>query len=103
MVEVHGICKDLYNKFNFGKNRQTLVDICEEMEVRMRQLANFSTTRFANSIRRVTQNVREDFHPVVQSLLKFEKDLDGKGGLRIKKNWQMPGGLLKPSSTRTLH
>ena len=46
----NGICKDLYNKFNFGKNRQTLFDICEEVEVRMRQLANFSTTRFANSI-----------------------------------------------------
>ena len=61
----------------------------------MRQLANFSTTRFANSIRKVTQNVREDFHPVVQSLLKIEKELDGKSGAENKEKLADARRLIK--------
>ena len=95
MVDVHALCKDLYNKFNFGKNAQVLIDICEEMEVRMKQLQNFSTTRFANSIRRVTMNLRDDFHPVVQSLLSIEKDLDGKGGAQNQEKLSDARRLIK--------
>ena len=54
MVQVHALAKDLYCKFNFGKNRELMIQICEDMDVRMKQLANFSTTRFANSIRNVS-------------------------------------------------
>ena len=54
MVQVHALEKDLYCQFNFGKNRELMIQICEDMELRMKQLANFSTTRFANSIRNVS-------------------------------------------------
>ena len=95
MTKVHAICKDLYGKFNFGKNAQLLIDICEEMEIRMRQLTNFSTTRFANSIRHVTMNLRADFYPVVQSLLSIEKDLEGKSGAQNKEKLDDARRLIK--------
>lgn len=42
----------------------------------MRALQTFSTTRFANSIRQVTINLRLDFAAVITCLLKFERDLE---------------------------
>ena len=52
------------------------MDVCNEMEIEMRALQTFSTTRFANSIRQVTINLRLDFAAVITCLLKFERDLE---------------------------
>ena len=39
MVQVHALEKDLYCQFNFGKNRELMIQICEDLELRMKQLA----------------------------------------------------------------
>ena len=76
MAKVFQLCKELFGKFNWGKNYTLLLDIANDMELEMRALQNFSTTRFANSIRQVTINLREDFLAVVKCLLAIEKDLE---------------------------
>ena len=68
MVDVQNSCKKLYSKFNWGKNYELLLDVCKELEINMKQLTTFSTTRFANSIKNVTINVRQDFPAVVKCL-----------------------------------
>ena len=75
MNTVFGICKDLYKKFNWGKNYELMVETCEEIDRNMAQLANFQTTRFANSVRFVVINVRKDFETLVHCLVKIQNDL----------------------------
>ena len=40
-------------------------------------------------------NLRDDFHPVVKSLLSIEKDLDGKGGAQNQKKLSDARRLIK--------
>ena len=75
MNKVLLICKDLYNKFNWGKNYELMVEACDEIEMNMAQLANFQTTRFANSIRFVVINLRTDYEALVRCLLKIHENL----------------------------
>ena len=72
MVKVFTACKELYNKFNWGKNYELLVDTCKELERNMAQLVTFQTTRFANSIRLVVINVRADYEAIIQCLQKIQ-------------------------------
>ena len=78
MVDVQNLCKSIYTKFNWGKNYEHLIEVCEELEVRMAKLANFSTTRFSNSIKNVTINVRKDFKAIIKCLHDIVKDLKDK-------------------------
>ena len=75
---VDTLCKSIYSKFNWGKNYEHLIEVCEELEVRMAKLANFSTRRFSNSIKNVTINVRKDFKAIIKCLHDIEKDLKDK-------------------------
>ena len=68
MADIQNLCKSIYSKFNWGKNYEHLIEVCEELEVRMAKLANFSTTRFSNSIKNVTINVRKDFKAIIKCL-----------------------------------
>ena len=71
-MKTFSICRELYNKFNWGKNYELLVDTCHEIEMNMAQLVTFQTTRFANSIRLVVINLRADYEAVVLCLLKIQ-------------------------------
>ena len=73
MVKIFASCKELYNKFNWGKNYELLVDTCQELEVNMAQLVTFQTTRFANSVRLVVINVRADYEAIVACLIKIQE------------------------------
>lgn len=68
MVKTQEICTDIYSKFNWGKNYELLVETCKEMDMKMKALANFHTVRFANSVRLVFVNIREDFQAIVSCL-----------------------------------
>ena len=48
MIKVFATCKEVFNKFNWGKNYELLVETCQELENNMAQLVTFQTTRFAN-------------------------------------------------------
>ena len=61
-------CQKIYRKFNWGKSYQALVEMCEEMDMVMRNLKIFSTTRFPNSVRAVFDTLIDDFKPVVACL-----------------------------------
>ncbi len=73
MVKTFSTCKELYNKFNWGKNYEFLVDTCQELEMNMAQLVTFQTTRFANSIRLVVINLRTDYEAVILCLIKIQE------------------------------
>ena len=71
MVKLFSTCKELYNKFNWGKNYELLVETCDIMEKSMASLVNFQLTRFANSIRFVVINIRLDYEAIVAALEKL--------------------------------
>ena len=68
-----GVCKELYNKFNWGKNYELLVETCEEIDQCMMKLVNFQLTRFANSVRFVVITLRLDYEAVICCLLKIHE------------------------------
>ena len=68
LVKLTEICQQIYKKFNWGKNYQALVEMCEQLEMRMRNLKTFSTTRFPNSVRAVFDTLIDDFKAVVKCL-----------------------------------
>ena len=72
MIKIFATCKEVFNKFNWGKNYELLVDTCQELENNMAQLVTFQTTRFANSIRLVVINLRTDYEAVVHCLIKIQ-------------------------------
>ena len=61
LVEIQSICRQIYSLFNWGKNYEELVKACEVLDIELRQLTNFQTTRFANSVRFVFINLRTDY------------------------------------------
>ena len=71
LTDVQEICSELYNKFNWGKNYELLLDTCKELELSLASLTKFSKTRFANSVRFVTINIRKDFQIIVKCLQKI--------------------------------
>ena len=58
LTKVQETCSEIYTKFNWGKNHELLLDTCKELELTLATLTKFSKTRFANSIRKVTINIR---------------------------------------------
>ena len=61
-------CKQIYNIFNWGNNYEDLRQVCEDMELSLKNLTNFQTTRFANSVRFVFINLRDDYPAVRESI-----------------------------------
>ena len=62
------------NFYEFGlseqliKNYEELKRVCEEMELNLKNLTNFQTTRFSNSVRFVFINLRLDYPAVKESV-----------------------------------
>ena len=71
LTHVQDICSEIYNKFNWGKNHELLIDTCKQLNLTLASLTKFSKTRFANSIRNVTINIRKDFEVIVECLKKL--------------------------------
>ena len=71
LTSVQETCSEIYSKFNWGKNHELLLDTCKELELTLASLTKFSKTRFANSIRNVTINIRKDFLIIVNCLKKI--------------------------------
>ena len=71
LISVQETCSELYNKFNWGKNHELLLETCKELELTLASLTKFSKTRFANSIRKVTINIRKDFQIIMNCLKKI--------------------------------
>ena len=69
LVQLQSTCKQIYTLFNWGKNYEELREVCETMELNMKNLTNFQTTRFANSVRFVFINLRTDY-PAVRVAIK---------------------------------
>ena len=46
LVDLTTVCQQLYSKFNWGKNYQALVEMCEKLEIRIRNLKIFRQQDF---------------------------------------------------------
>ena len=68
LVEIQGVCKQIYTTFNWGKNYENFLQTCVDLDIEMKKLTNFQMTRFANSVRFVFLNIRVDYKAVRQSL-----------------------------------
>ena len=68
LVEIQGVCKQIYTTFNWGKNYENFLQTCVDLDIDMKKLTNFQMTRFANSVCFVFMNIRVDYEAVRQSL-----------------------------------
>ena len=57
-----------FKNFNWGKNYEALAEACESLGQVFASPARYSTTRFANSVRKVYMNFRQDYCAIVQCL-----------------------------------
>ena len=60
----------------------------------MEQLTNFQTTRFANSVRFVVINIREDFEALVECLVKIQNQLRNSSANKDQEKFRDAGRLL---------
>ena len=79
LVKLTETCQQIYKKFNWGKNYQALVEMCEQLEMKMRNLKTFSTTRFPNSVRAVFDTLIDDFKAVTKCLENIANNEDDTG------------------------
>ena len=68
LVEIQGVCKQIYSTFNWGKNYENFLQTCIDLDIDMKKLTNFQMTRFANSVRFVFINIRNDYKALRQAL-----------------------------------
>ena len=99
LVDLTSTCQQIYKKFNWGKNHQALVEKCELLELRMRSLKTFSTTRFPNSVRAVFDTLIDDYQAVVRCLEDIANN-DDNGSEARKRAADARGILRKICSKR---
>ena len=66
------VCQDLYNKFNWGKSYEELMDASAELEVKFVGLSKTCQTRFSNSKRLVFINIMKSLSAVMSCLQKHQ-------------------------------
>ena len=69
LVEIQTVCMEIFSTFNWGKNYENFLQICEDLYVQIKRLTNFQMTRFANSVRFVFINLRIDYSAVRLALV----------------------------------
>ena len=69
LVKIQTICREIYSTFNWGKSYKNFLQICEDLNVQMKKLANFQMTRFANRVRFLFINLRIDYLAVQLALV----------------------------------
>ena len=68
VLQINDLAKDLFSMFNWGKTHENLRSMALEMEEKFINLTRFSDTRFANSKRRVYQNILKMFNCISSQL-----------------------------------
>ena len=68
LLKIQSTCKEIYTKFNWGKNYEMLIEACNELDIALASLTKFCDTRFANSVRFVFINIRKDFAAIKKCL-----------------------------------
>ena len=69
LVEIQTVCMEIFSTFNWGKNYENFLQICEDLYVQIKRLTNFQMTRFANSVRFVFINLHIDYSAVQLALV----------------------------------
>ena len=69
LAEIQTICREIFSTFNWGKNYQNFLQICEDLNDQMKKLTNTQMTRFANSVRFVFIKLRIDYSAVRLALM----------------------------------
>ena len=69
LVKIQMISRDTYSLFNWGKNYENFLHVCQDLDINMKKLTNFQMTRFADSVRFIFMNLRDDYLAVCQFLL----------------------------------
>ena len=79
--DLSNTCRDIYTHLNWGNDHERLLETANQLKTPVRTLVNFSETRFANSKRRVFQNILLMIAPVLSVLeadiLAAEKNRSG--------------------------
>ena len=86
MNKVTEVVAAVFKNFNWGKNYEAIAEACESLGQVFACPGRYSTTRFANSVRKVYMNFRQDYCAIVQCLemTKTEKrDVTQKIGKRL--------------------
>ena len=81
------LCSQLFKMFNWGQNHEKLVDASLLWKLHLKDLVNFSETRFANSRRQVYTNLHHDLKAIVKRLedkIKASEERPGDGKLTKK-------------------
>ena len=68
-VKIQTICSEIYSTFNWSKNYDNFLQICEDLNVQMKKLTNFQMTRFASSVRFLLINLHIDYSAVQLALV----------------------------------
>ena len=46
LVEIQGVCKQIYNTFNWGKNYENFLQTCADLDIEMKKTYQFSNDSF---------------------------------------------------------
>ena len=68
LLKIQTTCKEIYIKFNWGKNYEMLIETYNELDIALANLNKFCDTRFANSVRFVFINIKKDFAAIKKCL-----------------------------------
>ena len=68
LLKIQTTCKEIYIKFNWGKNYEMLIETYNELDIALANLNKFCDTRFANSVRFVLINIKKDFAAIKKCL-----------------------------------
>ena len=69
LIEIQRICRDIYSIFNWGKNYDNFLQVCQDLDINMKKLTNFQMTRFVNRVCFIFMNLHDDYLAVWQFLL----------------------------------
>ena len=100
LINLTSICQTIYKKFNWGKNYQALVEMCEKLEMIMKNLKTFCTTRFPNSMRSVFDTLIDEFKPVIKCLEEISNN-DANAGSEARKRADEAKTILRKVQSRS--
>ena len=83
-----------------GERITKLVEMCEQLDKRMRNLKTFSTTRFPNSVRAVFDTLIDDFKSVIKCLEDIVKNGED-GGSEERKRAEDAKSILRKVQSRS--
>ena len=83
IIAFNDICQQIYTTFSWGASHVKLRDAARSLNIKPRNLVNFSATRFANSKRKVYYLILDQFPAIIACLdfyiMEGEKNRSGPG------------------------